>query len=325
MPAMERSAWNEANRTLTCSGPALLGEALLIIGTPNAALMPCRCGMLMMAGIDMLKIFLEQASREQVWKELDARGMPVPALLMAIAGEDVAHNWEQKKGGRPSDPTFSKEQLEEKIRWEFKLVKSRDSFKALWEFLDQDGTGLLSHRQFLYQMKRPMRRATVDFSATINETVEHQSGGEAASSVSAPIGKLEIASMASGSPLPDAIGTYCTITFGNQHAKTNVAKQSSAATRWSFPGRSLSDMTRELATLEMSVESLQNMPKMQIKVFEDTTPQEQVHGLSDRTRSTEASGIGEVEICAEKLVDIMSNGNVSYLNHDARGPACLIV
>ena len=129
--------------------------------------------------------------------------------------------------------------------------------------------------------------------------------------MSAPIGKLEIASIALGSPLPDAIGTYCTIRFGTQYARTNVAKQTSAATRWTFPGQSPSDKTRELATLEMSVESLQNMPKMQVNVFEDTTPQEQVHGLSGRTRSTEVNGIGEVEICAEKLVDIMSNGNVS--------------
>lgn len=264
----------------------------------------------------MLVVLFWQASREQVWKELDARGMPVPALLMAIACKEIAPDWEQKKAGRPADPTFSKGQFEEKVRWELKLLKDSDSCKALWEFLDQDGNGQLSHRQFLYQMKRPMRSASVGISAVVVENAEDQSGVIEASHASAPIGKLEITSLL-GSHLP-AIETYCTITFGAQHAMTNVVKQTPAP-RWTFPGPSVTPL--ELEYVEFSVNSLSSMPSMQIDVFAGATEVGRAHEFVDVRSTDEANKIGEVDICADDLIDIMSSGTVSLNLHHACGHA----
>ena len=211
--------------------------------------------------------------------------------------------------------------MEEKIRWEFKLVKSSQSFRSLWEFLDQDGNGLLSHRQFLYQMKQPKRRAAVNIMVT---TVEADVGVGVPTCTSGPIGKLEIVSLV-GSHLPkvDAmkeIDTYCALTYGAQQAHTNVAKKN-CAPQWTFPGRD-AGTKRELASVEFSVESLRDMPPMEIKVFEEVAEVEDVQvqlssNESEGVLLKEANEIGEVEISAEDIVDIMGAGNVSnvFLSH----------
>jgi len=82
--------------------------------------------------------------------------MTIPGLLMKMVGPAVSREIDLSKDARlelhPTDQTFSKEHFVEIMRWELKIVKLREDVKALWEFLDENGNGLLSHRQFLYQV-----------------------------------------------------------------------------------------------------------------------------------------------------------------------------
>ena len=113
-------------------------------------------------------------SRDEVWVALDAKQMSVSALLMAIVGPDIGPEWMVKDAGRPRDLTFSKEHMQEKMRWELKVISSNRAFNELWEFLDENGNGQLTHRQFLYQMKKPMQDHGVAVSVEVGEVVVGQ-------------------------------------------------------------------------------------------------------------------------------------------------------
>jgi Leucine-rich repeat (LRR) protein len=92
------------------------------------------------------------ASRDKVWKELDARKMSLSTLLMLLTspalhlGADTTNisrnctsEGDLKRAGRSSSTelSFSREHLEEKLRWDIKLVDSKQTFTDLWEFLDE--------------------------------------------------------------------------------------------------------------------------------------------------------------------------------------------
>jgi Leucine-rich repeat (LRR) protein len=92
------------------------------------------------------------ASRDKVWKELDARKMSLSTLLMLLTspalhlGADTTNisrnctsECDLKRAGRSSSTelSFSREHLEEKLRWDIKLVDSKQTFTDLWEFLDE--------------------------------------------------------------------------------------------------------------------------------------------------------------------------------------------
>ena len=114
------------------------------------------------------KVFLAgEAVREEIWDILHTRNLTVPALLMAIVGTDISPDWDVKHAGRPADLSFTKEHMYEVMRWEMRVLKSKQQFKDLWEFLDEDGNGKLTHRQFLYQMKWSQKSVAVQIQTSV--------------------------------------------------------------------------------------------------------------------------------------------------------------
>ena len=114
------------------------------------------------------KVFLAgEAVREEIWDTLHTRNLTVPALLMAIVGTDISTDWDVKHAGRPADLSFTKEHMYEVMRWEMRVLKSKQQFKDLWEFLDEDGNGKLTHRQFLYQMKWSQKSVAVQIQTSV--------------------------------------------------------------------------------------------------------------------------------------------------------------
>ena len=114
------------------------------------------------------KVFLAgEAVREEIWDTLHTRNLTVPALLMAIVGTDISPDWDVKHAGRPADLSFTKEHMYEVMRWEMRVLRSKQQFKDLWEFLDEDGNGKLTHRQFLYQMKWSQKSVAVQIQTSV--------------------------------------------------------------------------------------------------------------------------------------------------------------
>ena len=230
-------------------------------------------------------------SREEVWRELDTRCMTIPKLLTFITGTDIPPEWEVKKDGRPADLTFSKEHLEEKLRWELKVAKSRKIFKDLWEFLDENGDGHLTHRQFLYQMKKQLRRAgTCRF-----ETQEVELDR---SNSLTRCGKLDVT--LGGSHMPKTglfkdISTFCVLTQGQAVFRTNVA-ENSFGPRWTFQGRVPGV---SLSSLELEIPDVERVLPLLVQVF-------------DNDADSADAEIGNVEIDEEDLKEIMGAGNVIF-------------
>jgi hypothetical protein len=230
-------------------------------------------------------------SREEVWRGLEDRHLTIPKLLAVIVGTDIPSEWEVKKDSRPADLTFSKEHLEEKLRWDLKVVKSRKSFKDLWEFLDENGNGQLTHRQFLYQMKKPLRW-------TRAVSLETQEFHQLNRSQPTRSGKLDVTLF--GSHLPRTglfkdISTYCVLTQGARTHKTNVVRDS-LEHRWTFQGRMPGV---SLSFLELEVPDIEHVLPLLVQVF-------------DNDDDSAHAEVGNAKISKEALKEIMYAHHVRF-------------
>lgn len=60
--------------------------------------------------------------------------------------------------GACGERKFGKEAFDEVLRWLLRFRLTREEVKALWEFLDESGTGESSAKQVMYHLKKPSFR-----------------------------------------------------------------------------------------------------------------------------------------------------------------------